>query len=71
MLYAKRAVTTDHSDDYLPERVGFQLYITEEVYERLEIAFRNYRKLKLKKQSTAPVEGDIIFYMGWLSHYVV
>ena len=70
MLYAKRAATTDHPDEYLPERVGFQPYITEEVYERLEIAFRNYRELKLKKQNTAPVEGDIVFYMGWLGHYV-
>ncbi len=27
-LYEKRASTTDHPDDYLPERVGLQPYIT-------------------------------------------
>ncbi len=72
MLYAKRAATpaADHPDDYLPERVGFQPYITIEVLERLEIAFRNYREMKQKKQNTNVIEGNIIFYMGWLGHYV-
>jgi hypothetical protein len=70
MLYAKRAATTDHPDDYLPEHVGLQPYITIEVFERLELAFRNYREMKQKKQKTDVIEGNIIFYMGWLGHYV-
>src|SRR5579872_5723584 len=45
-LYEKRASTTDHPDDYLPERVGLQPYITMEVYDRLKVGFREYRKLK-------------------------
>ncbi len=35
-LYEKRASTTDHPDDYLPEHVGLQPYITMEVYGRLK-----------------------------------
>lgn len=70
MLYAKRAATTDHPDDYLPEHVGLQPYITIEILERLELAFRNYRDMKQKKQKTDVMEGNIIFYMGWLGHYV-
>lgn len=72
MLYAKRAATapTDHPDDYLPEHVGLQPYATMEVYERLALAFRNYREMKQKNQNTSVIEGNIIFYMGWLGHYV-
>jgi hypothetical protein len=69
-LYEKRAATTDHPDDYLPEHVGLQPYIVMEVYGRLKAAFREYRKLKAAQQSTAPVEQAIIFYAGWLGHYV-
>jgi hypothetical protein len=70
MLYAKRAATTDHPDDYLPDRVGLQPYITMEVFERIELAFRSYREMIQKKQNTEVIEGNIIFYMGWLGHYV-
>src|SRR6202051_388375 len=42
-LYDKRSSTTDHPDDYLPERVGLQPYVTMEVYGRLKSAFREYR----------------------------
>lgn len=69
-LYEKRAATTDHPDDYLPEHVGLQPYITMEVYGRLKAAFREYRKLKSDHQPTASVEHAIIFYAGWLGHYV-
>ncbi len=69
-LYEKRAATTDHPDDYLPEHVGLQPYITMEVYGRLKAAFREYRKLKVDHQPTAGVEQAIIFYAGWLGHYV-
>jgi len=69
-LYEKRATTTDHPDDYLPEHVGLQPYIVMEVYGRLKAAFREYRKLKAAQQPTAPVEQAIIFYAGWLGHYV-
>ncbi len=68
--YAKRVRVTQFSDDFLPEKIGFQPYITVEVYERLKVAFRQYRELKAKGQSTAGAEADAIFYAGWLGHYV-
>jgi hypothetical protein len=69
-LYEKRAATTEHPDDYLPEKVGLQPYITMEVYGRLKAGFREYRQLKAAHKSTAAVEQAIIFYAGWLGHYV-
>jgi len=69
-LYEKRAATTDHPDDYLPEHVGLQPYITMEVYGRLKATFREYRQLKADHQPTASVEQAIVFYAGWMGHYV-
>jgi hypothetical protein len=70
LLYAKRAAAKANADDYLPENVGLQPYITMEIFERLRSAFREYRALKQKGENTDPVEQDIIFYAGWLGHYV-
>ena len=70
LLYAKRAAAKANADDYLPENVGLQPYITMEVFERLRAAFREYRAIKKAGQKTDPVEQDIIFYAGWLGHYV-
>lgn len=69
-LYEKRAATPEHADDYLPEHVGLQPYITMEVYGRLKAAFREYRQQTAAHQSTAAVQQAIIFYAGWLGHYV-
>jgi len=69
-LYDKRASTTDHPDDYLPERVGLQPYITMEVYGRLKAAFREYRQRQAAHQPTNAVQQAIVFYAGWLGHYV-
>jgi hypothetical protein len=69
-LYDKRASTTDHPDDYLPERVGLQPYITMEVYGRLKAAFREYRQRRSSHQPTEAVQQASIFYAGWLGHYV-
>ncbi len=38
-LYEKRAATPDHADDYLPERVGLQPYITMESLRAPESGF--------------------------------
>ena len=59
-----------HPDDYLPEHVGLQPYITLEIFGRLKAAFREYRRLHDLHQTTAPVEHAIVFYAGWLGHYV-
>jgi hypothetical protein len=69
-LYEKRAATTDSPDDYLPEHVGLQPYITMEVYGRLKAAFREYRQRRGAHQPTLAVQQAIIFYAGWLGHYV-
>ena len=74
-LYDKRASTlahpdNDHPDDYLPERVGLQPYITMEVYGRLKAAFREYRQRLATHQPTHAAQQAIIFYAGWLGHYV-
>ncbi len=69
-LYEKRGATTEHPDDYLPERVGLQPYITMEVYGRLKAAFREYRQKRAAHQPTEAVEQAAIFYAGWLGHYV-
>jgi TonB family protein len=53
-----------------PEKVGFQPYITNEVWERLKSAMRDYRTLSAAHQDTKPVEAAILFYAGWLGHYV-
>ena len=79
-LYEKRAAIlaqpdsdgakNERPDDYLPERVGLQPYITMEVYGRLKAAFREYRQRLASHQPTQPVRQAIIFYAGWLGHYV-
>ena len=56
--------------DLQPEHIGFQPYITNEVWERLKSAMRDYRDLSAKHEDTKPVEAAILFYAGWLGHYV-
>ncbi len=53
-----------------PDKVGFQPYITNEVWERLKSAMRDYRELKAQGKDTKPVEAAILFYAGWMGHYV-
>jgi len=53
-----------------PEKIGLQPWVTTEVWERLKAAMREYRALSAAKQDTAPVEQAILFYAGWLGHYV-
>ena len=53
-----------------PAKIGLQPWETDEVWERLKAAMREYRILKAAGQNTAPVEQAIIFYAGWLGHYV-
>ncbi len=53
-----------------PEKIGLQPWETTEVWERLKAALRQYRTLSAAGQDTHPVEQVIIFYAGWLGHYV-
>lgn len=53
-----------------PEKIGLQPWEATEVWERLKAAMREYRHLAAAGQDTRPVEQAIIFYAGWLGHYV-
>ena len=53
-----------------PEKIGFQPYITIEVFDRLKVAFREYRHARAERRPTADAEANAIFYAGWLGHYV-
>lgn len=53
-----------------PEKVGLQPWQATEVWERLKAALREYRHLTAAHQDTHPVEQAILFYTGWLGHYV-
>ncbi len=53
-----------------PEKVGMQPYAADEVWERLKAGMREYRSLAAANADTRPVEGAILFYAGWLGHYV-
>lgn len=70
-LYAYAAAHPDQAQEMRPEKVGFQPYITSEVWQRLKSAMRDYRTLSAQPGAdTKPVEAAILFYAGWLGHYV-
>ena len=53
-----------------PEKIGLQPWETNEVWERLKAALREYRNVAAAGQNTLPAEQAAIFYAGWLGHYV-
>lgn len=53
-----------------PEKVGLQPWQATEIWQRLKAAMREYRQLSARHADTAPVEQAILFYAGWLGHYV-
>ena len=53
-----------------PEKIGLQPWQVQEVYQRLKAGLREYRKLQAGNRDTKPVEMAILFYAGWLGHYV-
>jgi hypothetical protein len=69
-LTAAEITHPDKANELQPTRVGFQPYITNEVWERLKASMHAYRDLSAKHEDTKPVEAAIIFYAGWLGHYV-
>jgi len=69
-LESKRQQAPGQADTLLPEKVGLQPYIAIEVFERLIVAFREYRHAVRDHQSTEFAERNAIFYAGWLGHYV-
>jgi len=69
-IYAAGLTHPAMADVLQPDKVGFQPYITNEVWERLKAAMRAWRDLSAKHEDTKPVEAAILFYAGWLGHYV-
>jgi len=53
-----------------PEKIGLQPWETNEIWERLKAALREYRALSAAHQDTRGVEAAVLFYAGWLGHYV-
>ncbi len=53
-----------------PEKVGMLPWQTEEVWQRLKAGFRDYREAAAKHEDTRPQEAAVLFYAGWLGHYV-
>lgn len=45
-------------------------YQTVEIYERLKVAFREWRALRANGADAQYIERDAAFYVGWLAHYV-
>jgi hypothetical protein len=41
-----------------------------EIFDRLKNGFREYRQLQNRHQPTDFIERKIVFYAGWLGHYV-
>src|ERR1019366_9145971 len=58
-IRALAAAQAKHPDIVLtPEKIGLQPYVTTEVYERLQSAFRDYRALVAAKHDTRPSEAE-------------
>jgi hypothetical protein len=66
----KAGVKAPVEEGFYPEHIGFQPYIVMEIYGRLKAAMREYRHELRDKKPTAPTEAAIIFYAGWIGHYV-
>ncbi len=70
-IRALAAAQKDHPDLPLtPEKVGLQPYVTNEYFERLKSAMREYRGLLAAKANTKPVEAEIVFLAGIMGHFV-
>jgi len=68
--YAASLTHPAQARELRPEHIGFQPYITNEIWERLKTAMRDYRALSAQHEDTKPVEAAVLFYAGWLGHYV-
>ena len=79
-LAAYRVAHPAQAASETPEKVGLQPWQTNEVWERLKAAFREYRVqtqgqtanpgVGSSRLHALPVEAAILFYCGWLGHYV-
>jgi hypothetical protein len=70
-IYEHRAADPKNATpEMYPEKIGLLPYATIEMYDRLKVSFREYRKAQKEGRSTADAEATAIHYAGWLGHYV-
>jgi hypothetical protein len=70
-IRALQVAQAAHPDKTLsPDKVGMQPWQVEEVYERLKVGLREYRRLVAANEDTKPAELAVVFYAAWLGHYV-
>lgn len=70
-IYQHRAADPANAAEMIyPEKIGFQPYATIEVYDKLKVGFREFRRAQKEGRSTADAERNIAYYAGWLGHYV-
>lgn len=65
-----RTMHPEQAANETPEKVGMQPWQTEEGWERLKAGFRDYREALARHEDTKPEEAAVLFYAGWLGHYV-
>src|ERR1700761_1334360 len=53
-----------------PEKVGLQPWMVEEIWEKLKVDLREYRKLAAAHKATKADETAVLYDAGWLGHYV-
>jgi len=53
-----------------PDKIGLQPWIAAEMWQRLIVAFRQYRELRKVHKPTAAAEASALLYAGLLGHYV-
>lgn len=69
-VFANRLAHPEQAAEMVPEKIGLLPWEMTEIEQRLQAAFREWRAAKSEHRDTAPIEATIIFYMGWLGHYV-
>ncbi len=69
-LYEYGARHPEQAALMVPEKVGLQPWETTEIEQRLQAAFREWRDERATRRPTLATERAIVFYMGWLGHYV-
>jgi hypothetical protein len=53
-----------------PEKFGMQPWEVEEIWQKLKVDLREYRKLAAAHKSTHAAELAVVYDAGWLGHYV-
>ncbi len=70
-IRALAAAQARHPDIQLtPEKVGMQPWEVEEIWQKLKVDLREYRKAVAANEDLSGVETAVLYDAGWLGHYV-